>query len=319
MKTPLLSVACITYNHENYISQAIESWLMQKTDFDIEIIIGEDCSNDNTRAIIERYWQKYPDLIRVITSETNVGMMPNFIRTLEACQGKYIALCEGDDYWTDPLKLQKQVDFLENHSEYMLCSHNVDIINDGVDILSSSLSLSKDHYEFEELLGTSMAATCSFVFRNIFWKNNYLSIFLNSGSFSGDKILVCILAEQGPAKYLDDKMAIYRRHAGGVSLTKYFFSIQSTIVFLKYINAFYDYKYNSIVKDKLVMWYGRLAIHFRKEGFLLKSIKAIFSSIYYSRNYKSIKIFIKDYFLEYIFTKTYKVNPLEKYRENGME
>ena len=111
MNKPLLSIASITYNHEQFIAQAIESWLMQKTSFEIEIIIGEDCSTDNTRAIIEKYRKLHPDLIKLIISESNVGMMPNFIRTLAACRGKYIALCEGDDYWTDPYKLQKQVDF----------------------------------------------------------------------------------------------------------------------------------------------------------------------------------------------------------------
>ena len=111
MNKPLVSIASITYNHEKFIAQAIDSFLMQETDFDFEIIIGEDCSTDDTLKIIKEYKAKYPDIIKLITSESNVGMMTNFIRTLEACSGKYIALCEGDDYWTDTLKLQKQVNF----------------------------------------------------------------------------------------------------------------------------------------------------------------------------------------------------------------
>ena len=117
-KNPLVSVKMITYNHEPYIAQAIEGVLMQKTDFPIELIIGEDCSTDSTREIVLDYQKKYPDIIRVVTSEYNVGMIKNGLRTTKSCRGKYIAFCEGDDYWTDPYKLQKQVDFLEANLDY---------------------------------------------------------------------------------------------------------------------------------------------------------------------------------------------------------
>lgn len=112
-KSPLVSARIITYNHEPYIARAIEGVLMQETDFPIELVIGEDCSTDRTRDIVFEYQKKYPEIIRVVTSEHNVGSYQNGLRTTNACRGKYIAYCEGDDYWTDPLKLQKQVDFLE--------------------------------------------------------------------------------------------------------------------------------------------------------------------------------------------------------------
>ena len=120
LKNPLVSVQMITYNHEPHIAQAIEGVLMQETDFSIELIIGEDCSTDRTRDIVLDYQKKYPEIIRVVTSEHNVGMIKNGWRTNKACRGKYIAFCEGDDYWTDPLKLQKQVDFLEVNPDYGL-------------------------------------------------------------------------------------------------------------------------------------------------------------------------------------------------------
>lgn len=112
---PLVSVCMITYNHEKYIKDAIEGILMQKTSFPIELIIGEDCSTENTRKIVEDYAEKYPNLIFAQYSEKNLDMMNNFFNVLQAVRSKYIALCEGDDYWTDPLKLQKQVDFLANN------------------------------------------------------------------------------------------------------------------------------------------------------------------------------------------------------------
>lgn len=120
---PLVSICCITYNHEAFISGAIDGFLKQETNFDYEIIIGEDCSTDNTRKIIDKYANKYPGLIQVITSDSNVGPVLNEYRTLLAAKGKYIAFCEGDDYWTDSLKLQKQVDFLEANTGYSVCFH----------------------------------------------------------------------------------------------------------------------------------------------------------------------------------------------------
>ena len=114
----------ITYNHEKFISQAIESVLMQKTDFDFELVIGEDFSIDRTKEICIFYKTKSPEKINLILNEKNLGMISNFINTIHQCKGEYIALLEGDDYWTDPYKLQKQVDFLENNKEYLLVHTN---------------------------------------------------------------------------------------------------------------------------------------------------------------------------------------------------
>lgn len=120
---PLVSVVTITYNHERYIAKCIEGVLMQRVAFPMEFIIGEDCSTDGTRAICEEYARKYPELIKLITSDSNIGYNPNELRAMKAARGKYIAYCEGDDFWTDPLKLQKQVDFMESHPDYSVCFH----------------------------------------------------------------------------------------------------------------------------------------------------------------------------------------------------
>jgi len=119
----VVSVCMITYNHEEFISKAIEGVMMQQTSFPIELIIGEDCSTDSTHAICLKYKSKYPDKIKLRIQEFNLGMTQNFISTLQVSTGKYIAQCEGDDYWTDPYKLQKQVDFLEANEAYSVCFH----------------------------------------------------------------------------------------------------------------------------------------------------------------------------------------------------
>jgi glycosyltransferase involved in cell wall biosynthesis len=126
-KTPLVSVKMMTYNHEPYITQAIEGILCQKTSFPFELVIGEDCSTDRTLEIVMDFQKKYPHVIRVVTSEKNVGAHKNSERTRKACRVKYIAFCEGDDYWQDSYKLKKQVDYLEDHPECGLVYSSYDV------------------------------------------------------------------------------------------------------------------------------------------------------------------------------------------------
>ena len=120
---PIVSVITITYNHEPYIAKTIEGVLMQQVNFPMEFIIAEDCSTDNTRDICIQYAEIYPQFIKLIISDTNVGAVANERSAMKAAKGRYIAFCEGDDYWTDPLKLQKQVDFLEKNPDYSVCFH----------------------------------------------------------------------------------------------------------------------------------------------------------------------------------------------------
>ncbi|HAX96890.1 MAG TPA: glycosyl transferase family 2, partial [Prolixibacteraceae bacterium] len=123
---PLVSICCITYNQEKFIRDAIEGFLMQKTKFPIEVIIHDDASTDKTTDIIREYQSAHPDLIRAIYQSENQfskGLDQALKHVYGGARGKYIALCEGDDYWTDPLKLQKQVDFMEAHPECTICFH----------------------------------------------------------------------------------------------------------------------------------------------------------------------------------------------------
>lgn len=136
----IVSVSCLTYQHEKYLRQALDSMLMQKTTFAYEIIVHDDASKDNTAAIIREYAEKYPNIIRPILQKENqysqqVSITHQFI--LPAARGKYIAYCEGDDYWTDPYKLQKQVDFLEEHPEYMATTHECWEVDEKGKMLSS--------------------------------------------------------------------------------------------------------------------------------------------------------------------------------------
>jgi len=127
MNDPLVSVWMITYNHEKYIAQAIDSILTQKTNIDYEIVIGDDYSTDRTREIVLEYKSKHPEKIKLLLQKKNVGLMQNFIDTLKACTSKYIALLEGDDYWTDPKKLQKQIDYMSANPQCVMVHTDYDL------------------------------------------------------------------------------------------------------------------------------------------------------------------------------------------------
>lgn len=138
-KHPVVSVNMITYNHEPYIRQAIEGVMMQKTDFEFELVIGEDCSTDKTREICFEYQKRYPDKIRVLWCDHNLYCNPhpaggNYERNTAHCRGEFIALCEGDDYWIDPLKLQKQVAIMRQYPNVSLCIASGRILQNGNDI-----------------------------------------------------------------------------------------------------------------------------------------------------------------------------------------
>ena len=128
---PTVSVCCITYDHERYVAQAIESVLMQQTDFEVELVIGEDCSTDSTRALAQQYEKRYPGRVRVLTPSSNLGVMPNLMATMFACEGEYIALVEGDDHWTDVTKLQMQADMLRANPNHAFCFHDAETFVDG--------------------------------------------------------------------------------------------------------------------------------------------------------------------------------------------
>lgn len=128
---PLVSICSTTYNLEKYISEALVSWLSQVTTFPFEIVICDDCSKDKTVFIIEKYVAQYPDIIRLLTTDKNMGMMPNYIRSLKAAKGKYIAVCDGDDYWIDSNKLQMQIDFLESNTDFIACLTNSYVISES--------------------------------------------------------------------------------------------------------------------------------------------------------------------------------------------
>lgn len=224
----LVSINCITYNHQNYIAEAIEGFLKQKTTFAYEIIIGEDCSTDQTRKIIELYQEKYPDKIRLITSGANVGMQQNAVRVLNASNGKYIAFCEGDDYWTDPYKLQKQADYMERHPECTLCFHNgvvLDVATNGQkSILPPSGAYQKYYHGSDwKYNAGEMVLLNSLPTASLFYPKRLLEHVPQwyHTAFAGDICVVFLCTQAGYAHYIDEVMSVYRLNVPNSVTTKW--------------------------------------------------------------------------------------------------
>jgi glycosyltransferase involved in cell wall biosynthesis len=217
-QSPKLSACLLTYNHQKYIAQAIESVLSQRTDFPIEIIIADDCSDDGTRNIIKSYAKKYPGLIRLILQKQNVGHPTNFYNLINEVKGQYFANLDGDDYWTNPFKLQRQVDFLETHEDFVGCSHNVQMVytsgNKPPQLVNGENTL--DTVTINDYAsGRAYFHASSMVYRNIY-KGKLPEIILDNHCGCGDWFFGMLNLQAGKIKYLSEVMSVYRIHADGL-------------------------------------------------------------------------------------------------------
>ena len=300
----MVSVAMITFNHEKYIEEAINGVLMQECDFDFELVIANDHSSDNTDAIIQKILLEHPKgmKIKYINRNPNIGMMRNFYDLIDKVCGKYVAVCEGDDYWTDPLKLQKQVDFLEKNENINLCFHQVEY----VDINSQHLKYSENQFAnnnskiftYENILEHWYINTCSIVFR----KDTRLLSYLK-GFEVGDQPLCYFINLDKDFYYFADIMASYRITNSGFMGTVFQKKIKSVIEFpfLDKINELSEKKYNKIIKkrklntimkdlkfmknSKLYTFRNRIQFYIRNFHFFLGGKKGIKLAGYSLLNY----------------------------------
>lgn len=248
-----VSVCLITYNHEHFISQALESILQQVTTFQKEIIIGEDCSKDETRKICREYADKYPEIIKLIATEKNVGMMENFTRTYKACTGKYIAFLEGDDYWIDSYKLQKQVDFLEDNADYSACFHNVIIKSERKGQVKEWImhkELLTDTFVTEDVLGPWFIASPSFVFVN--YPNFEIPSWFYNCKY-GDLPMMLLLSLRGKFKYIDEVMAVYRLHDNGATTKDLGYDKIILMIFIyESFNVHTKYQFKERIREAII-------------------------------------------------------------------
>ena len=214
---PLVSICCITYNQERYIKDALEGFLKQKTNFDYEIIINDDASTDNTTKILREYEEKYKNKIYVVYQKENQYSkgISTLLLVLKRARGKYIAVCEGDDYWICENKLQEQVNYMEEHPKCTFCFHNAVILNMRNNNKNRSVVniLKKDEdYDVGKLEMLGFIPTASFMFKT---EDARKIPEWFEKCFVGDWPLKMIMTNFGYAHYMSKKMSVYRKNAQG--------------------------------------------------------------------------------------------------------
>jgi glycosyltransferase involved in cell wall biosynthesis len=270
----MVSICCITYNQEKFIAEALDGFLMQETNFNYEIIIGDDCSTDATRTIIEEYSKKYPGKIHLLTNNQNEGAVKNLLKTLGAANGKYIAMCDGDDYWTNSQKLQNQVDFMEIHSDSSICCHYSRVIDENGGLVFEDNKPVPLEFTYEDvLLGIkNETRVCTMMMRN----NDHLKHIKNQEWFykvySADTFFKLYLLSRPQTKLyvLPKVMAVYRLHKNGV-----WSMIDSQVRKKKMIDDFNilinNFAYSALHKRELLKIYLRQYFLFDVKNFKIQN------------------------------------------------
>ncbi|OWK43960.1 glycosyltransferase family 2 protein [Fimbriiglobus ruber] len=242
-----VSVLTVTYNHERYIEQAVRSALAQETDFAVEIVVADDCSTDGTREILRRLDLEFPGRLRLLLRDRNLGATANFADALATCTGEYLALLEGDDYWTDTSKLARQVNFLDQHPEYEGTAHVVRQLSATTDY-GLFPHHSPDVVTFQDLLVNNRFATCSVLYRRRWsvlpgWHRKCTM---------GDWPLHILHASRGPFRVFPEVMGVYRIHEQGMWATaKVTWQLRQTVAMYQQLAGAYPEYARAIAGCKL--------------------------------------------------------------------
>ncbi len=311
---PLVSVHLLTYNHAKFIAQSIESVVNQQTNFPFEIVIGDDHSTDGTSQIVDQYAAKYPDLIKVVRGKTNGGPQPNSIRILENSQGKYMAALEGDDYWIDPLKLQKQADFMEQNPDFAICFTNtrVEFFENNEEPYLLNSNIEKDVFELKDLIAETEVwfmgtATLFYTMSSIFPVQPWFH-----KTKSGDIPMIMLAARHGKIKYLPDVTAAYRRHSAGASNTDHKDDakfLENRIMMYTNLDKDTGYKFHDKFKRNLGGWYYLLLHSKQYRGLYFKKLRiaAKYISLMYP-NIPHLKLIFRDHIIpEWMMETTRKI------------
>lgn len=253
-----VSVWMTAYNHGKYISACLESVLNQKTNFDFEIVLGEDCSSDNTREIVKEYADKYPGKFKLFLPEKNIGMMEMDVATHGLCEGGYLALLNGDDYWTDENKLQIQFDFLEENSDAVMCYHKALVINEDTGYeFETVYPESGEELTAEYLLnGYNPVMTPTVMVRNVVSIPEFYS-----GMPYGDMLLYLLLSQKGKIRYIDRLMSVYRIHSNGQWQGETVYNnILKDLKFYEVMNKELNFKYDKNIKKIFAQRYFDLIL-----------------------------------------------------------
>lgn len=252
----VVSIQCLAYNHEKYIRQCLDGFIRQKTDFRFEAIVHDDASTDGTARIIKEYADKYPDIIKpIFETENQYSKRDGGLQRImdHATRGKYVAICEGDDYWTDPYKLQKQVDYMEMNTEYAMCFTGAKVI---AEIDNGHADLFRDletrEYSGDEIISGWIVPTCT-----VLYKKDVM-IPIDKRFIVGDNVIFLSCAKFGKIHCISEQTAVYRQNAGGWTATHT--GCQVLYKWLNHYMALFEYfpEFKKPIKDQIMKTYARL-------------------------------------------------------------
>ena len=292
-----LSVFVVTYNQEKYIRQCLDSILMQEVDFDYEVVIGEDHGTDGTRAICEEYVEKYPQ-VRLLPLTDNLGVAGNWRRVLLECKGEYVAMCEGDDYWTDSKKLQKQVKFMDENKQYAGCFHNANTVDENGSIIGQLHNGKMNiEYDFAQMTGGWFVPTASICFRRSSDIIDYFSELAKYSYLSADRLLVALISNEGKMAYSSEIMSAWRRCGDCLSLSVDTMRIyEGNVSLFKRLLANIP-KHKKILTKRVFEWNGKLALEYYMNSKYRNYLCSLANALLYLRSFLDLKEWIKNYLL----------------------
>lgn len=315
----IVSVCLTAYNHGKYIAQALDSILMQEVGFKYEIVVGEDCSPDNTREILLDYKAKYPDKLKLLLHEKNMGGKKNVMTTLKNCSGKYIAMLDGDDYWIDPKKLQIQIDLMESYPDCHMSFHPAEARIDNAEtgkVIAKHANKNKIFSTSEVILGGGgFTPTASTIFhREVI--DNLPDFFV--GTTVGDYYMQVLGSLNGGALYIDRVMSVYRQGVEGswstslknIDIDRKVKWHHDSIKSLNELNKYLDFNYQKEFDQRISNHYYRMSILYLKND-LYKEFRKNIELSYNLHAFKSFKFFILYYlrlfpkFIKYLYQFIY--------------
>lgn len=313
-----VSVCITTFNLAPFIAQAIESVLAQKVNFSYEIVISDDCSKDETQKILLDYQKRYPNLVKLLFNEVNVGATKNTVKILSEAQGKYIALLDGDDYWTSPEKLQLQFDFLESHPDIAICFHGSDVFTGGelkphflpVPQFRKPRSQMMDLIVFDSFMPTS-----SIMFRNGLIKNFPPEYYATRGI--NDWPLNVLLSQHGDIGYIDSSMSVYRQASSIHAFTYKPIEkiLKNAILLNRQFDKYFSGKYRDIFYGKISKYYLEMSKDNLRRGVLSKAQKYLNCANAYKPNIKRT-IKLKFYYFPRLAVKNWAAKLLQGNKTN---
>lgn len=294
----MVSVFMLAYNQENYIAQAIEGVLEQEVDFRFELVIGEDCSNDRTYEICLFYQEKYPGKIRILKNSKNLGLMTNFHKTSKELFGKYIAICDGDDFWINKHKLQMQVDFLEKNIDYSIVYGRTKRLYPNGDIsIKQVFNYQLEVKDFRDLVYDNFIPSVTVLFKNPFY-NIILPDWFKKLPYGDWPLYLIVLNDGSKIHFINEIFAVYRMQIGE-SFKLYKNKIRTIRVKLEILENFRVdpsfFIWREFVEDGIRNCIRGLMINYNKEGCYMKGFKAYLKIFFGTKKYSSRSI-TKSYF-----------------------